>query len=423
MAQTTKTSANNIEQAQTFTKKLLAVTKARANKAPMKETVKMPRTINEYTYNNGDWTLEAQHSYRYDSKSGSLVMEETVANDKSYKTRNVYEYDSKETDFCTSQTQYNFTPSTSTTSTSLVVSKKVVKRDSQGRITEVTSYEYDESKNDLAMTYHNTFEYGDNGKPTKMVRVSSSVDEDNKTSIMTMTFTNIVWDTYDGNLLTAFGTSDEDMVLDPANRIMTADLKLEFDGESQSFNGTVTGEYTDKKSSLDIALTYGSVVVMDEKYTDEILDNNGSHCLSMDVQVMQDVSSQEFTTWLMTMTMLYNEKGEELEQTVRQGDDANSLEIQQSVKYDNSYDAETGQRTTSILSEYDTDTKTYKPVTKLEVVKYVDVTAIDGVTDNAESGKAQIFNAQGMFMGNNLNALSSGLYIVKQNGKSIKVNK
>lgn len=423
MAQSATTSVNKIEQAQAFAQKYLAVKKAHANKAAMKETAKMPRTINEYSYSNGDWTLEAQHNYRYDSKSGSLVMEEITANDKSNKVRNVYTYDEKETSFCTSETQSTFTPASSSTSTKVTVSKKDVKRDAQGRITEVSCYEYNENKNDLELTYRNTFEYGENGKPTKMTRVSNTTDENNSSSVMTMTLSNIVWDSYDGNLLTAFGTSDEDMVLDPANRIMTADMKLEFSGESQSFEGTVTGEYSNNKSSLDLAVSYGSIVIMDEKYTDEILDNNGSHRLSMEVQTM-DVNTQEYTPWLMDMTMLYNEKGEELEETVRQGTTTSDLEIQQSVKYDNSYDEETGLRTSAIISQYNSSTKTYIPVTKLEIEKYVDVvTAIDGVNNNAVNGNAQIFNAQGMFMGNDLTTLPSGLYIVKQNGKSVKVNK
>lgn len=422
MAQSQTKTAVTLQQARNLVSKFIA-RQATVNKLEAKQTVKMPRTINQYAYDNGNWTLETQISYRYDN-NGNLGMQETVAADNSYKLRSVYTYDSKETGYCTSETQYQFTPSDSKEPVSAVVGKSDVVRDAQGRVTGITNYSLDETSNELLQTYHTTFEYdGENTKPVKMVRVDIYRDDNQKEQTQTMEYQNIVWaDGFDGKLLQAYGSSTEDMILDKANRIKSADLTLSTSESTATLDGTLTGTYLDGKSILDFSMIYGSVVIMQQIYTDEYLDNNGSHCLSLTYNQMQDDLSG-FDTSIISMTQLYNDKKEELEQTLRQGTSSTNMAIEQSVKYDNTYNAETGLRDYAILSEYDTATKTYSPKTKMEIVKYIDVTGIDAVAETAGNGKTEIYNAQGMFVGNDLNALGTGLYVVKQNGKSFKVAK
>ena len=48
---------------------------------------------------------------------------------------------------------------------------------------------------------------------------------------------------------------------------------------------------------------------------------------------------------------------------------------------------------------------------------------INGVEENSADAVNGVYNAQGMFMGKDINSLDKGLYIVKMNGKTVKIQK
>ena len=202
-------------------------------------------------------------------------------------------------------------------------------------------------------------------------------------------------------------------------------MNISVSTETNSLDGTLTGTYLDNKSIIDFSIIYGSVVIMQQIYNDEYLDENGSHRLSLTYnQMNSDLSG--FDTQIMDYTMLLNEHQEELEETLRTGTSSADMEIMSSSKYENSYNAETGLRDYAIISEYDTKTKQYAPTTKLEVTKYIDVTTvvgINGVEENSADAVNGVYNALGMFMGKDINSLDKGLYIVKMNGKTVKIQK
>lgn len=424
MAQNQEKSAMNLQKAKQIAAKVMA-RQATAGIVAPKAVVKMPKSINQYGYDNGAWTLEAQNTYRYDS-NGSLGMEERTAADKSVKVRNVYAYDSKETAFCTKHTQQVFSPATSKTPTENVMLSIDVKRDNKGRLVDMTKYEFSEAENKLKQTFHTTFEYGTTDMPVKITRVDIYMNSDNVEEAQTTVFSNIEWaDGFNGDLLSSYGSTNEDMILDKANRIKNADLNISISTETNSLDGTLTGTYLDNKSILDFSIIYGSVVIMQQIYNDEYLDENGSHRLSLTYnQMNSDLSG--FDTQIMDYTMLLNEHHEELEETLRTGTSSADMEIMSSSKYENSYNAETGLRDYAIISEYDTKTKQYSPTTKLEVTKYIDVTTVDGINgveENSADAVNGVYNAQGMFMGKDINSLDKGLYIVKMNGKTVKIQK
>ena len=190
--------------------------------------------------------------------------------------------------------------------------------------------------------------------PVKITRVDIYMNSDNVEEAQTTVFSNIEWaDGFNGDLLSSYGSTNEDMILDKANRIKNADLNISISTETNSLDGTLTGTYLDNKSILDFSIIYGSVVIMQQIYNDEYLDENGSHRLSLTYnQMNSDLSG--FDTQIMDYTMLLNEHQEELEETLRTGTSSADMEIMSSSKYENSYNAETGLRDYAIISEYDT---------------------------------------------------------------------
>ena len=51
------------------------------------------------------------------------------------------------------------------------------------------------------------------------------------------------------------------------------------------------------------------------------------------------------------------------------------------------------------------------------------VDGINGVEENSADAVNGVYNALGMFMGKDINSLDKGLYIVKMNGKTVKIQK
>lgn len=125
---------------------------------------------------------------------------------------------------------------------------------------------------------------------------------------------------------------------------------------------------------------------------------------------------------LVSTEVVCNDKGDVVKNTSYSGT-GDARKIVESNEYEYSYNSTTGLIDYTIVSDYDTDTKAYQPLYKLEYSDYVDVTGINGVAANTADGKTAVYNMQGMCVGNSLHNQPSGMYIMKQGGKSVKVIK
>ncbi len=100
-------------------------------------------------------------------------------------------------------------------------------------------------------------------------------------------------------------------------------------------------------------------------------------------------------------------------------DSTNEEELSGATRYERSYDAAHGDAVKELtISEYDYDTKRYTPILKISTTEYVTVTS--GIRHTCTDGSTEsvAYNLQGMKANG---ASGKGIYIVKRNGKYLKV--
>lgn len=216
-------------------------------------------------------------------------------------------------------------------------------------------------------------------------------------------------------MLSIFGSDNLDNIfMEPDNLLKSADLEMTLD--DMTVIGSATGTYTDNKSELTMSFYMFGMSVMDMTISMETTDDNGSFVSNITTSSMGESAD------LVSTEVVCNDKGDVVKNTSYSGT-GDARKIVESNEYEYSYNSTTGLIDYTIVSDYDTDTKAYQPLYKLEYSDYVDVTGINGVAANTADGKTAVYNMQGMCVGNSLHNQPSGMYIMKQGGKSVKVIK
>lgn len=100
------------------------------------------------------------------------------------------------------------------------------------------------------------------------------------------------------------------------------------------------------------------------------------------------------------------------------------MELQGGAKYDITYSTEFPDAEAEVvMSNYDYESRTYIPYMRVVTDEYTDMdTAISSIKAGTVAAPDGVYNLQGMPV-NNYEHAPRGLYIVRKNGKAVKVMK
>lgn len=410
MAQFSKAQTMQVKKVQMALEKVFGK-KDKVKKADEIEADLQPGTVKSYKYNNGSYSYEMTTNYTYNTL-GNVVTEKQWSDENGMVQILANEYDNVEPDFVTKTTATIYeTPASTTPYSETVELRRDVTRNDKGQVTQVENWTANDTNTGLELDSKVTFEYGADGKANKI----STTEYDSEEGDMTITMNNIVWEEYNGDLLSIFGSDNLDNIfMEPDNLLKSADLEMTLD--DMTVIGSATGTYTDNKSELTMSFYMFGMSVMDMTISMETTDDNGSFVSNITTSSMGESAD------LVSTEVVCNDKGDVVKNTSYSGT-GDARKIVESNEYEYSYNSTTGLIDYTIVSDYDTDTKAYQPLYKLEYSDYVDVTGINGVAANTADGKTAVYNMQGMCVGNSLHNQPSGMYIMKQGGKSVKVIK
>ncbi len=232
---------------------------------------------------------------------------------------------------------------------------------------------------------------------------------------------NIVWKQTNGQLVDGY-----DSWQNYGNYVVSATIG-DYDkttGKSQDF-GTVKVTYDDKNGYTE-TIDYTDVLskaVTTKKYTDD----NGSFVYeyryyedSNDDGVLDDKDLNEGTV----ITTTYDANGNivlDAEEDYGINEDDNVYEKTGGSRYVYTYDPEHDNALLTMqYEEYDSDAQAFVPMSRITTTDFVDVAAgIRGVVHESIDDASAIYTLQGV----KTNATGRGVYIVKRNGKYVKVMK
>lgn len=209
------------------------------------------------------------------------------------------------------------------------------------------------------------------------------------------------------------------------NNLLSATLAYEEDGETKSF-GDINVTYVDDGGYTE-----------QFNYTDKLerttvqknmLDANGSFCIEEktieDLDEDGTLTDSEVTGWTKEEVSYDDRKNLVLDDGYEFNIDTNELEHVMGEKVDYVYDDEhSGEPKETLSSSYDMDADEYVPYSKVVVTKFIDTASgINEVKNTSKDNTTTIYNILGVAL--NRSALNgNGLFIVKKDGKTIKVLK
>lgn len=370
----------------------------------------LPKTVKQYIYDNNTLEYLTTKTYTYDQYGNVQTFKREDASGMIQIVKNTYDTD--ETSFMTSQTQELYDNPGTTYPDHIYMNKRIdVTRNQKGQVTEFTSYEPNDSYNGLEMESVTTIEYGNDDKANKI-----SITEYDEDGAIIITFTDIVWETYNGKLLSTLEDEMDNIVLSADNLIKSASMSMKSNGVE--LKGNVTSTYTDTERTLNISMIYSGMTIGNITYYYKSLDNNGSYLKKLSSSLMGEDSDVELYKYV------YNEKKDLIEETNSEGSSDNDLQIDSSDQYEYSYNESTGLADYAIVKEYNSDSKKYEQKYKLEYCEYNEIaTGINKVLTNTKDGNTAVYNTQGMQVGSSTDNLPNGIYIIKQDGKTFKITK
>lgn len=193
--------------------------------------------------------------------------------------------------------------------------------------------------------------------------------------------------------------------------------------------GLISAVYdeTGKTENRTISLTYLKVEGSDEPYgRDDVeynyTDDNGSFVSTdkyySDVNGDNVLTDDELTESYKSILQI-DDHGNEVLAEEYEGD-----ELIAGTKTERTYDPETDALKETVSSEYDYEAGKYVPMMKIVSDEFVDVT--DGIVSaqtQQSVGRTEVYTLSGIKVGDSINGLPAGVYVVKSGNKTFKVVK
>lgn len=402
-----------------------------AAKRAAEGSLMLPTHEDTYLYEDGEWIDDATYDLTYDKKGNVLTQTETYETDV---TKTVYEYD--ENSMETSETVYvgetggelenssRLVRAYDGKVASLIVSseeytwlddwtlinagrtyKREVSRDDSGNVTGTTLQDYyDGEYMDMEGS---AITYGEDGKATTWESKRMS----NYGSLITyLSFSDIVWDCTDG-------------------QIVTLDYNDFFSGN----NRIASAIYSDTEGGVDasVVATYGENGAysyymqpegydMRDVYTRTADDENGSYTLVADyyTDMNGDGEYTDDEIDFSDKTVITYDAHGNLTSELYYSDD----ELYAGMKYEYTYNADSDYPAEAIHYEYDERSGDFEPMLKVVSTDFVDVaTGIETVSGNYAAAPQAVYNLQGAKVASSVRQLPAGIYIVKSGNQAKKV--
>ena len=428
--------------------KLSAITKQPVSSAQRVKTAEgaasaaiyKPLHEEEYEYFEGVWEKLCDYYYEYDKRGNALV---TTSDDGETKNRTTQTYNSDnlfvEKVEEVAEDGTNFVNSTRQTrkfdskEKNLVVelqsfqwmndqwekygngNKRDIARDAQGNVTEVVISTW--YLDNYSPVLKQTVTYNDRGlagtwRQDAMTETSEWKEE--------LTLNDIEWFKTDGQI-----TSDNFMDFFAGNNCLKSAKVTE--GTVQT--GTIKAKYDESGATNNrtVELTYlptsADEVLGQDVYTYAYTDNNGSMTITQnyyeDADGDKTFSAGELLETYVT-TVTYDAHGNmTLLESTENG------ELGEGEKYEYVYDEQTGALKESLVYMLNYDTMEYEPMMKIVADQFVDVTSDASVEEinAAKNAVKEVYTLQGVKVGNSIDNLPSGVYIVKEGADVEKVIK
>ena len=411
-----------------------------APKRAASETTWRPKAQTEYTYMNGRWVKTGTYTFTYDQLGRELCIDNNDG-DGILRTEYTYTDHGQLATETTSRSEDNgatFTPSEKKEQTydplfpQLTLTKdkyiwlnnawqpnydsfhRTVVRNADNNVTSLT----------LAVPYNSIFE--------ETLRITNTFNAQTKKAetfqleelnqsggwSRTQYLRNLVWQETNGQLVDQY-----DLWMSYGNKLLSGTI---------ADNDPQTGDMTDFGFiSIDYSAD-GNDYVETINYTDvlsrsvtsvETTDLNGSYTYTYryyeDINGDSKLDSTEVAGYNREDFFYDAHDNMTLYAQYALNDSTNEEELSGATRYEYSYDAAHGDATKELtISEYSYDTKKYTPILKISTTEYTTVTSgirhtcTDGSTENVA------YNLQGMKANG---ASGKGIYIVKRNGKYLKV--
>lgn len=391
----------------------------------------------EYSYDEGDWSKEAENTYTYDA-SGNTLSQVQYSYGEYTKLVNTYNsngqvveqhmyssedgtnytelvkrsqtYDDR-TGVVTMYDGYTFDIDENTWTRSNGANKLEIVRNADGNITSCTSYTINDDKEnwDEAYKLEYTYPAGSNA-PTTCTYTEDGV---------TVTYSNMVWTKCNGQL-----TSDlsEDWVTGD-NLLASAHMAYDEEG---SYEYDITAEADangDFRYLIKVTGYKYLLMVLYKKTTDA----NGSFKMGQSTYFNQmggNVTYDDRYLYSEDMYTICNMDAQgnvTLQEEYEADEDTGAPSLTDGVKYEYKYEGSHGEMTESVQYLYD-GSSAYEPYMKAVYSDFANVSNTDGVhgVTGTAKGATEYYNLQGMKVNPDT---QKGVYIMKRNGKTMKVLK
>lgn len=310
--------------------------------------------------------------------------------------------------------------------------KKEITRDANGNITGILISAYFSFLNDYEGGYvpvtRITIEYGmDNKAKNYIYEVSWGYDEETKvTTWRGSSYCNIIWENTNGQLI-----EDVNRMLVGENRMKSAQMYAQNSKLENEFEGWFTVQY--EKDSPDFIQTiYYEGDLDKEIHSYTTLDANGSYCEKFanysDGEMNRDGVLDEQDLFSITWEeVTYDEKGSMIlfEEFITEGDAVAEQLAGNRMTYE--YDAVCGEIEVEVIDawtpvyvDYVLQSASYEPHSRLVYSGYVDVTKQSQIELPATDFSMRVYSLQGEYLGNTVDGLPQGIYIICQGTRVYK---
>lgn len=411
----------------------------------------LPSKQTEYYYEDGEWLFSGTYTDSYDA-NGNVVLEdfddgETISRTENTWTRSgqlamqltsysedggetftnegkrVQTYDLFMPTLTVSKVKYYWDEDNNAWVETGDAFRRTITRNEDGNVTSlVISVPYLGEYEDVqrfTMTYDPVTKQADTYRYDVLTR-----DEDTDDFVWTaeLYLTNMKWKETNGQIVGEF--SD---FMSTGNYLQSATVNY-VDEDGADMTGTITFNY-DNEGGYTGLLEYPDEL-MKEQVSMHIDDANGSYTYEAiayeDLDEDGELTDDDISSHDKEVSKYDSHGNQILFESYSMDEDEDELTLQESEKYDYTYDPAHGDAVKELIAyEYDYDEQEFSPMIKIVTDEYVAITSgIKNIKSEAsEAANTSVYTLQGTKAGTSTANLPQGVYIVKNGGKAVKMIK
>lgn len=406
----------------------------------MNASTTKPSHMSSYVNAGGTWKFVSTTKTEY-NKKGYVTATETTGAEGNTKVE--YTYDDALDGFVTKTTSYTWDETSKSWTKPVVTSQVELTKNSKGRVTKEIVYTYDEDTKTLEKDMEINFEYAlIGGKLYKISSTFTRQSNDGQDVSFPVSIIILKWHKYNENKLFNFSLNDikNGFMSDSDNQIESATVTISMPIKETNIpiTGTIKGTYEDDKTITEVSMSALGQDMAKTVTTVNITDQYGSTETTVN---MESMGENVLTTKTVSTN---NEHGDcikmETSTTASESlgdimgdisDDGSADDLNQSLTFD--YEYYTLPDNSVLKKSMTTNTKDkltneYKPTAKVDYWGYTDyesgATGIESVyKNNSKAQNKAIYSINGEKLNNIPVDTKKSVYIIKEDGKTIKIAK